>query len=121
MFGWKKFKMSQGRSDLVKEKVKTLIDIMLKTEIQILIAPNSDEYFLIDKFNKINVCLEHSNIKIANHDYLYNEVYPLAFIEKQKAKIKDVLEKRQQNLKKELFRNEVDLLNKIASKYGESN
>lgn len=109
--------MSKGRLALTQQKVGSMIDTLLENKVQIFIAPNSDEMFLLDKEKGVSVCLEHSTIKIANHDYLYNENFPLKFVEEQKKKVKTILEARYQNLKKELFRNEVDLISKIKNQY----
>lgn len=109
--------MSKGRIALIQKKVGSMVDTLLKNNVQIFIAPNSDEVFLLDRERAINICLEHSTVKIANHDYLYSESLPLKFIEEQKKKVKLVLEDRYASLKKEHFKNEVDLLNKINETY----
>jgi len=116
MFG-KKISMDKGRIALIQKKVGSMVDTLLENKVQIFIAPNSDEVFLVDKERSICLCLEHSTVKIANHDYLYSENLPLSFIENQKKKVKAVLEERYKNLKKELFKNEVGLLDKIGEIY----
>lgn len=111
----KKFNIKKGKEKLLVAKISTLVDTMLTNNCEIFISTTNDEVFLLDKKNKISLCLEHSNIKVANHDFLYNETLPLKEIEKQKTKVKEVLNSQYNSLKKELFKNKIDLLDKLIN------
>jgi hypothetical protein len=117
MFGNKKVSMSKGRVKLSEDKITKLIDEMLKSKVPIKFAPNSDEYFMVDEEKGISLCLEQSKVKVANHNFLYHVPLQLAFVESQKKKLASVLEERTQALKKSLFKNEIDLLDKITKLY----
>lgn len=88
-----------------------------------LISPISDEYFIIDEKNQVSICIGNGKVTIANHTFLYKKLFYLSFTEKLKKQIKESIEVEMQELKKELFENETDLLSKVLNfaKANESN
>ena len=117
MFGKKKLNMQTAKLKLIEDKISSLVDILITNSADIYNAPNSDQYFLVDSERGISIGLEYSRVKVANHDFTYSEPLTLKFLEKLKGKVREALEQRTQALKKELFRNEIDLLNKIKELY----
>lgn len=115
---WKKRKsLAALKIKLKQKKIKELIDSMLLANVEVRSAPISREYFLIDKENRVNILISESSVKICNHDYLYevsvsaNEA--AVFIKK----IQNKIQQQSEELKKELFKNEVNLIDKIKSIY----
>lgn len=103
---------------LEEKKLKELINSMLNDlSIQKRISPNTDEYFLIDDVRKTYVCVEDGMIRISNHDYLIITRTRLGFTDDVKTIIRAFLEVERQSLKKELFRNKLDLIEKISVNY----
>ena len=118
MFTWKnKLNMSKAKQKLIETKISTLIDSAIEKGADIFNAPNSDQYFIVDSENKVNIGVEQCRIRVSNHNYTYNETLSLSYVEKTKEKIRGALEARVQELKKNLFKNEIDLLNKLNEIY----
>lgn len=101
-----------------ERKVKDLVTKMLNAKhVEKLISPRSDEYFLLDKQNQLSLCIEHAGVKIANHSYLVRIQTTLKFAESLKDLISANLEEDRQSLKKELFKNQIDLIDNITNYY----
>lgn len=81
--------------------------------VEKLISPESDEYFLLDKQEGVSVCICHGKVTISNHIYLYKQDFELPLTEQLIKEIRSAIEKERQELKKELFFNEIELLRKI--------
>ena len=105
------------RFRLKDKKIKELIDQMLDSELEINSAPISDEYFIIDREKQIFICVKNSSIKISNHKYLYEVTLPLKDTERIVKKIRQKIQERADAIKKELFKNEYDLIEKIKNLY----
>lgn len=118
-FKKKKINMQQAKIKLLQEKIFSLVVKILESGAEICHAPESDQYFLVDKKNSISIGVTQSRVRVANHVYTYTETLPLEFLEKTKKVIRKTMEARALALKKELFRNEVDLLDKISKLYDE--
>jgi len=99
------------------EEAKTTIDIVNKLldrgDVERMISPISDEYFLIDKVNEYCVVIGHDAIILANHKFSINVKLGLSFTESVKKIVRDRLEDERQTLKATLFENKVDLLKRI--------
>lgn len=117
----KRVSMDKGRVALVEKKVSTIVDKLLENKSEnntkIVINSSTQDVLLVDNDSQISVCLEHSGVKIANHDFLFYENLPLKFVENMKSKVLKEHSNRFKVLKKELFKNEVDLLDKIINDY----
>ena len=103
---------------LEEKKITELITRMLAYQaVKKLIAPNTDEYFLVDEVNRVYVCVEDSAVRISNHDYLLVTRTRLGFTDGLKSKMRKELQIERQVLKKELFKNKMDLIDKISINY----
>lgn len=83
--------------------------------IKKLISPISDEYYLLDDENQVAICIGDHEIILSNHVYLYKKAFNLSFTESLKRQIKLNMEREMQELKRTLFNNEIDLLDKIKN------
>ena len=99
------------------EEAKTTIDIVNKlldrNDVDRVISPISDEYFLIDKVNEYSIVIGHDKITLANHKFSTTVELGLSFTESVKKIVRDRLEEERQALKATLFENKLDLLNRI--------
>ena len=103
---------------LEERKLKDLIIGMLSDpEVQELVSPKSDEYMLIDEVNQMNLCIEASSIKVANHAYSMDIQLRMKFCEEMKKLVKDKVEVDRQQKKKTMFKNQIDLLDKLTKNY----
>ena len=111
MFSFKKKKMA--------EDAKLIIDIVnnyaSNNSIKKMISPISDEYFLLDKRNRVSICIGDSMVTFSNHIYMYKKSFNLSFTDTLKKNIKLKMEEEMQALKQSLFKNEMNLLDKINS------
>jgi effector-binding domain-containing protein len=105
------------RFKLKGKKIEELIDEMLENDLEINSAPISDEHFIIDREKQISICIKNSSVKISNHSYLYEVSLPLKATEVLIRKIKEKVQQRSDEIKKELFKNEYDLIGKIKELY----
>ena len=83
------------------------------SSIKKLISPISDEYYLLDEENQVSICISDNEVILSNHVYLYKKSFNLSFTEDLKKQVKQHMEKEMQALKKTLFNNEINLLEKI--------
>lgn len=86
---------------------------LLNPLVKKLISPLSEEYLLIDEEHSISVCISAGNIKLSNHAFLLTKNTHIGFTEKLQKLIRQQIEKERQELKKQLFENEINLLEKI--------
>jgi len=113
----RKKSMSELKLELKQKKICELISTLLDSDTEIHFAPISNEYFIIDKDKQINVWLSSTSVRIANHQYLYEVTFKLSSMEKYMKKAKNKVEQKTKQIKKELFKNEIDLITKISSLY----
>lgn len=94
---------------------------ILDDNIHIKVVPvkNSTfvDYLLVDEVNQVSISLEDCKITMCNHDYFYNDNFNLNFTDEMKKIIREHLEKERLELKKELFKNKINLLHKIKKIY----
>lgn len=106
----KKNEKDEEEAKLTLEIVKKLLD---RPDVERIISPNSDEYFLIDRVNEYCVIIGDDKIILANHKFSTNVELGLSFTEEVKKIVRDRLEIERQALKETLFENKVDLLKRI--------
>ncbi|PIA78594.1 hypothetical protein BFR04_03410 [Gaetbulibacter sp. 4G1] len=111
--------MFSFKKKAMKEDAKFIIDIVSNyssnESIKKLISPISDEYFLIDRKNKISICISDGEVTLSNHTFLYKKLFNLSFTDRLKKQIKEHMEQEMQLLKQSLFKNETELLSKILT------
>src|SRR5690606_16932191 len=109
MFGFKKKQLP--------EDAKYVMDIIHKyaekDTAKKLISPISDEYFIIDEENQIFICIEDDKVTISNHTFLYKKFFNLSVTTEFKKAVRESIEREMQELKKSLFKNETELLQKV--------
>lgn len=94
--------------------VRDIVRQFLTNErVEKLISPESNEYFLLNKQAGVSVCISDGKVLIANHMYLYKQDYQLSLTDSLKKEVRAAIEKERQELKKELFINEISLLQRI--------
>ncbi|MGS2738825.1 hypothetical protein [Sinomicrobium sp. M5D2P17] len=111
MFGFKKRELTEDEK-YIKEIVQYFSE---NDNVKKLISPISEEYFLIDDENQIYICIGNGNFSLSNHKFLYEKVFNLSFTEELKKQIRHNMEIEMQALKKSLFKNETDLLDKVLN------
>ena len=84
-----------------------------RQDVQKIVNPILNEYFLIDRTNDVNLCIRNSNVEISNHKFLYKRQISLSFSDTLVKKIASKIGEEVQQIKKELFKNEIDLLRNI--------
>jgi hypothetical protein len=109
------------RFELKQKKIITLVDKMLEAEVEVTLAPISEEYFIVDKSREIYISLSDSLIRISNHSYLYEISCTSVLMSKLMAKAKLKVEEKANRIKKELFKNEIELLDKLNKLYTKTN
>ncbi|RNL83396.1 hypothetical protein ED312_15070 [Sinomicrobium pectinilyticum] len=109
MFGFKKRELTED-----EKYIKEIIQYFSENDnVKKLISPISEEYFLIDDENQIYICIGNGNFSLSNHKFLYEKVFNLSFTEELKKQVRHNMEIEMQALKKSLFKNETDLLDKV--------
>lgn len=94
--------------------IKSIVERFLKDEdIKKLVNPIQQEYFLIDSKSGVNILIRNSNIEISNHKFLYRRQVSLSFSDALAKKVAIKIGEDVQKVKKELFKNEIDLLRNI--------
>ena len=112
-----KFKNSY-KNNLTEDEVliKDIVNKSLDKDIKRLIAPISDEYLLIDEEDELYICVSNDSITISNHKFLYKKNLTSTFTDSLKKRIKEAIDKDRQELKKQLFTNEIGLLTNIKER-----
>lgn len=122
IFNWgRKKTVNELKLELKQKKIGELIENMLESDIEIHYAPIADEYFIIDKKNQLSICLSDTSIRISNHQYLYEVNSSGNFYMNYMEKAKQKVEEKANNIKKELFKNEVELIERLKQFYNVDN
>lgn len=108
-----RFKKDLSGNEEAKETLEIVNKLLARTDVERLISPKSDEYFLIDRVNQYCVVIGDDKILIANHTFSVPVELGLEFTESVKKIVRDKLEDERQALKGSLFENKVDLLKRI--------
>jgi hypothetical protein len=101
------------------EEYQILEDIIInfcsREEVRKMVYPGLDvnDYILQDEDNQVNILIKSGRVHITNHKFLINKEVPLKVTEKLKKIVREQLEKERQQLIKQLFDNEMELLTKI--------
>lgn len=114
---WKIRNRDDTKYRLKQKKMRELIESMLKSNVDIHYGPNTGEYFIVDMENSISVLVTDKRVKLANHLYTYESPFNIGYIEGLKKLVKNEVQRRTDAIKKELFKNEIDLFNKISKIY----
>lgn len=117
----KKKKVSELKLELKQKKIGSLIDAMLEANLEIHYAPLSKEYFILDRDKSISVCLSEDSVRISNHDYLYKVPFSLITADIYIDKVRKKIQEKAENIKKNLFKNEINLIDKITELYEKDN
>jgi len=95
--------------------VKGIVEKYLKKSVPKLVAPISQEYIIRDDDNQVYICIGHGFVNISNHRFLYKKNFSLSFTEALCKEVRRAIEKERQDLKGQLFKNEVELLQNILN------
>lgn len=115
---WKRKKSQlELRLELKDKKIMELVEKMLESDLEI--HAGSDEYLILDREKQIFVCINDSMIRICNHDYTYEVPISGNQATKYGKKVREKIQTGIDNIKKEIFKNEIDLIDHIKSIYNE--
>lgn len=103
---------------LKQKKACELIESMLESNIDIHFGPISNEYFILDRINHINICISDNKLKVANHGFLYTVSLSLEESARYIKMVEKKIQEKSDKIKKELFRNEIELLSNLINMYG---
>jgi hypothetical protein len=117
----KKKEPADLRFELKHKKIIDLVDKMLESNVEVTLAPISDEYFIVDKDKQVYISLSDSLIRISNHSYLYEVTCTSVLMSKLMGKAKLKVQDQANKIKKELFKNEIQLIDKIDKLYTKTN
>jgi len=109
--------MNELKLGLKQKKIGKLIEAMLASDTEIHFAPISKEYFIVDKKNKIHICISEDSVRVANHEYLYEVSLSGKIMSEYMSTARKKVEEKTKLIKKELFKNELDLIDKIKNIY----
>jgi hypothetical protein len=86
--------------------------------IDAIVAPqhDMDNYIILDRENEIYISIDHHDITISNHAFLYEKQFRLEYVESLKKGVRKKIAAEREKLKQELFKNERELLERISSK-----
>jgi len=118
MFNRKK-SISALKIELKQKKILELLDGMLMSNTDIHFSPTSDEYFILDRDKQVFLLLSGSSIKICNHKYRYEIALSGREVIIFTNRIRKSISSRCTNIKKELFSNEISLIDQIKDLYNE--
>lgn len=99
-----------------EKKISDCITNLLKKEnTKVIMAPNTRKYFIINEDIGLNVLIDAGAelVKTANHKFKYGWKFRGEFINQMIDIVIDWIEKDRARIEKELFVNEVNLLNDI--------
>ena len=117
MFRKRKVNMNKGRQELIEAKIGAMIDSVLQHDIKIMNSEAYDDVFLIDENEGIVIEMSNSKIRVSQKNNIYVEMITLSFLEEQIRKVKKLQNSRINELKKELFKNRMDILTEIITHY----
>jgi hypothetical protein len=104
----------------MNEKENQIFSIVLKIsnhqDTLILMDPLRDVYYMDNKTMNYFVMVSSDIVKITNHKFYYTNQVSFKFSEVLIEKIKLAISKDRSKIEKNMFKNELDLLNDIDSK-----
>lgn len=107
------FKKKEMSED--EKLVKDIVEKYLKKSVPKFVAPISQEYIIRDDENQVFICIGHGFVNISNHRFLYKKNFSLSFTETLCKGVRRAIEKERQDLKNQLFKNEVELLQNVLN------
>lgn len=114
--GW--FNKKEKVVTIEEQKIKDCITNLLKKEsTKVIMTPLSKKYFIINEDIGLNVLIDGGAelVKTANHKFKYGWKFREDFINQMIDIVIDWIEKDRAKIEKDLFINEVNLLNDINS------
>lgn len=114
--GW--FNKKEKVVTIEEQKIKDCITNLLKKEsTKVIMTPLSKKYFIINEDIGLNVLIDGDAelVKTANHKFKYGWRFREDFIDQMIEIVIDWIEKDRAKIEKDLFINEVNLLNDINS------
>lgn len=97
-----------------EQKMKDLVDRIISAEkTKFQHSPINHEIIVLNREKQIFLLIEDDGITVSNHDFTYKRQFRLNFISQIKSIVNQRIEQERQELKKELFKNEMQLLDKI--------
>lgn len=118
MFKRKKSQL-ELRMELKDKKIMELVERMLESNLEIHAAPISKEYLILDREKQIFVCITESIIRVCNHAYTYEVPISGNQATKYMKMVQNQIQKESDAIKKEIFKNEIDLIDHIKNIYTE--
>jgi len=117
----KKKGRAELRFELKYRKIIETITKALDSDVEVMLAPLSGEYFIVDKNNDVSIVISDFSIRMFDKGCPYEIVCPASLtgdlIAKTKAKAESQAEAKADKLRKELFKNEIELLDRINNLY----
>lgn len=117
-FKHKLLRIFKRKVNLAKDEryVESIVTKYLEDDaVRRLMSPQ-EEYLIIDDKNQIYISIYLDTITISNHDFLYRKNFSGVFCRRLEGKIREIIKKDRERLKNELFKNELDLLEKIKNR-----
>ena len=115
---FRKKKISELKLELKQKKIKELVGSMLSNgDVEVYYGPISMEFYIIDRENEVYICISDRSVKLSNHSYLYEVSLPLSIVEGFIKIARQSVQDKVENVKKELIKNEVDLIDKLKKYY----
>lgn len=94
----------------LKDIVKTYLE---NDKVKIKHSPSTGEYFLIDEEKQVTLLIKIGVVEVSNHKYFYKRTVSIKFSDELVKMINKKIKEDTEQLKKELFHNEIDFLRMI--------
>lgn len=96
--------------------INDIVDLMINAEgTYYKVAPVSNSYFIVNDDLGYVIKISYSEIKVINHSFLVNGVHTRAFHDIMMDKVSQCIEEDRNTFEKQVFRGEIDILNKIIN------
>lgn len=112
-----KKRISKLKLEVKQKKVGNLLDVMLNSNLDIYYSHKRDEYLILDKNNKITVCVSYNAIKIIKDTFFYEIPFSFNTLSTYIQKIKNKMEEKSDSIKKDLFKNEISVIEELTKLY----
>lgn len=94
----------------LKDIVKTCLE---NSKVEIKHSPSTGEYFLINEEKQVTLLIKTGVIEVSNHKYFYKRSISIKFSDELIKMVDNRIKEDTEQLKKELFHNEIDFLRTI--------
>lgn len=96
--------------------INDIVDLMINAEgTYFKVAPVSNSYFIVNDNLGYVIKISYSEIKVINHSFLINGVHTRAFHDIMMDKVSQCIEEDRNAFEKQVFKGEIDILNKIIN------